>query len=182
MRSIWSDRCRDRMSAKVDTRREAVPSSSVSSRSCGTQLDPVAMMLHRAACSMVLQRRAAAARELYPTRPAYRSRPSPPAGRSRRVRLLIWARRVAASRLRRIDGIVHRGCIWWRSAHAAPRHPGPFRAVWLAVRCLGPPGPCLGTTSHLAGCVWRAYGRDPQKKFVVYNKAVQNNRGGTRLL
>ena len=62
------------------------------------------MMLHRVACNMVLQRRAAAARELYPTSPAYRSRPRPSAGRSRRVRLLIWARRVAASRLRPSDG------------------------------------------------------------------------------
>ena len=133
------------------------------------------MMLHRVACSMVLQRRAAAARELYPTSPAYRSRPRPSAGRSRRVRLLIWAQRVASSRLRPSDGTLYRGALEAAPAHAAPRHPGPCAAIWRAVRCPGPPGQCLGTARHLAGRVWRAYGSVPAHLFVVYNKAVQKS-------
>ena len=123
---------------------------------------------------------AAAARELYLTRPAYWSRPSPPTGRSRRVRLPKRARCVAESRLRPTDGTLYRGALDAAPAHAAPRGPGPFPAIWPAFRCPGPPAPCLGTARHLAGRVWRVYGTLLAYLFVVYNKPEQNNRGGTR--
>ena len=164
------------MSTRVDAGSEAVPSSSVSCRSCGTQLDQVAMLLHRAACSMVLQRRAAAARDLYPTSPAYRSRPRPPAGRSRRVRLLIWAQRVASSRLRRIDGIVHRGAY----GGAAPMPP--LAAQVHAQRCSGvgtcpgSPGAYLRAERACVRCTQRACGEILTHMFVLRTKQYKKTK------
>ena len=46
---------------------------------------------------------------------------------------------------------VHRGCLGGCPADEPPRHPGPYRANWRAVRCQGPPGPCLGAAGASPG-------------------------------
>ena len=107
-----------------------------------------------ACCRLVWRSAGEAARELFGRRPSYRSWPRPTTGwpiPSRKNADMSAVR--PGEPARAPIATVHRGCLGGCPADEPPRHPGPYRANWRAVRCQGPPGPCLGAVGHLAGRV-----------------------------
>ena len=135
-----------------------------------------------ACCRLVWRSAGEAARELFRRRPSYLLELVTTTGwpiPSRKNADMSAVRRGEPARAP--IATVHRGCLGGCPADEPPRHPGPYRANWRAVRCQGPPGPCLGAAGHLAGRVRRACGAVLDDMFVVYNKPEQNNRGVTRL-